>query len=144
MSHDLSLLTTDDFDDVFDDDMLQDDDDLDMLDDIDDIDPDELPDDDFEEEEEEPPPKRRAPAKRSRARAAKPKKEPKIVDWATAISDATPDTTRTYSIEDSYKPGEFLKHPKFGLGLVREIRSKTKVEVLFEEGPKRLVCNLGA
>ena len=127
---------------VFDDDMIQDDDDLEMLDDVeplDDIDPDEMPDEAFEEEEPRQVPKKRA---KSRSKTKSAKKPKPVLQWASVIKKATSDNTSPYKITCAYKPGEYIQHTKFGVGYVADICSKTKVEVLFEEGSKRLVCNI--
>lgn len=51
-------------------------------------------------------------------------------------AEATP-----YSIATEFTENDVVDHPRFGLGFVIQLLSPTKVEVLFEEGVKRLVCN---
>ena len=46
---------------------------------------------------------------------------------------------KSYSIKDSYAPGDILQHPSFGTGVTTAIKGGTKIEVLFESGPKVLV-----
>jgi len=46
---------------------------------------------------------------------------------------------KSYSIRDSYAPGDVLQHPSFGLGIATAVKDGAKVEVLFENGPKVLV-----
>jgi hypothetical protein len=46
---------------------------------------------------------------------------------------------RSYSTKDKYSPGDVMEHPSFGFGIATAIREGTKVEVLFENGPKVLV-----
>ena len=46
---------------------------------------------------------------------------------------------RSYSTKDTYSPGDVMDHPSFGFGIATAIKEGTKVEVLFENGPKVLV-----
>ena len=46
---------------------------------------------------------------------------------------------RSYSSKDKYFPGDVMEHPSFGVGVATAIKDGTKVEVLFENGPKVLV-----
>lgn len=45
-----------------------------------------------------------------------------------------------YSMETAFKVGSVMKHPKFGLGLVQSSLGPQKVEVLFEDGRKKMRC----
>ncbi|HEY0134616.1 MAG TPA: hypothetical protein VGB85_11060 [Nannocystis sp.] len=45
---------------------------------------------------------------------------------------------RSYSMRETFSPGEPVQHPKFGKGVVVEIVDKNKVAILFEEGRKVL------
>jgi hypothetical protein len=46
---------------------------------------------------------------------------------------------RSYSTKESYSPGDVMQHPTFGFGVTTAIKDHTKIEVLFESGPKVLV-----
>ena len=46
---------------------------------------------------------------------------------------------KIYSSKDSYAPGDVMQHPSFGCGVTTAITGGTKIEVLFESGPKILV-----
>jgi len=97
--------------------------------------------DDFER------PRRRKPARKpARARKSKKKEKKPVEDtqatWKRLCGNASSDDGQAYNIAQAYKPQELLRHPKFGLGYVREVCSQTKIEVIFEDGPRRLVCNL--
>jgi hypothetical protein len=48
---------------------------------------------------------------------------------------------KEYSLDVELTENDVVEHPKFGLGFVLELMSPTKVEVLFEDGVKKLVCN---
>ena len=46
---------------------------------------------------------------------------------------------KKYSPKDTFKPGDLVQHPSFGLGVATALKDATKIEVLFEEGAKVLV-----
>ena len=48
-------------------------------------------------------------------------------------------TAKAYSIKDRYEAGDILDHPSFGCGVATAVKDGTKIEVLFEGGPKVLV-----
>ena len=53
----------------------------------------------------------------------------------------SPDPTlpvRTYSMRDTFQPGEQIKHPRFGVGLVERTGDPGKISVLFSDGRKIL------
>ncbi len=45
-----------------------------------------------------------------------------------------------YSMDSSFKVNTVIKHPVLGLGLVEKIIGPRKMEVLFEDGRKKLRC----
>ena len=47
--------------------------------------------------------------------------------------------SKRYSPKDKYLPGEVVEHPSFGLGVATALKDGSKIEVLFEDGPKILV-----
>jgi len=46
---------------------------------------------------------------------------------------------RPYSATERYAPGDVMQHAIFGIGVATAVKDGTKVEVLFESGPKLLV-----
>src|ERR1041385_5228476 len=46
---------------------------------------------------------------------------------------------KKYSPKETFKPGDLVQHPSFGLGVATALKDATKIEVLFEEGAKVLV-----
>ena len=46
---------------------------------------------------------------------------------------------KTYSPQNKYEAGDVLEHPTFGRGVATAVKDGTKIEVLFEGGPKTLV-----
>lgn len=51
-----------------------------------------------------------------------------------------PSTAKPYSAKSSFDKGDLVRHSKFGLGLVTVMKDHNKIEILFEEGAKVLVC----
>jgi hypothetical protein len=52
-----------------------------------------------------------------------------------------PDPTlpvRSYSMRETFRPGEQIKHPRFGVGLVERSADPGKISVLFSDGRKIL------
>lgn len=89
----------------------------------------------------------KAPKKPAAAKAATPR-APRAnagaaalqLEWTEAVADVDPATVRPYSMQTGFKAGELLRHPTFGLGLVRQKLDTTKIECLFEDGLKVLRC----
>lgn len=80
---------------------------------------------------------------RASAAAAKDKSTPKTKasDYATYMEGRDPATARRYSMSGAFVAGELMNHPKFGIGVTVALKDTTKIEVLFEDGPKVLVHN---
>ena len=63
-------------------------------------------------------------------------------EWARFMQEMPPDSAaRSYRISDAYEPGEFIAHPVLGTGRVLEIVGREKIQVVFKEGRKILICN---
>lgn len=63
-------------------------------------------------------------------------------EWNTFMSEMAPGTEpRPYSIFEGFTESEYIKHPVFGVGRVLEVVGAEKIQVIFEEGRKVLVCN---
>jgi hypothetical protein len=63
-------------------------------------------------------------------------------EWATFMKEMPEDLTpRKYSISASYKPAEFIEHPVFGTGRVLDLVGAEKMQVIFKDGRKVLICN---
>jgi hypothetical protein len=45
----------------------------------------------------------------------------------------------TYSTSDKYQQGDVVEHSLFGRGAVTAIKDGSKIEVLFQTGPKTLI-----
>ena len=59
--------------------------------------------------------------------------------WEEAISGVPPEGFRPYRMFDSYGPGDFVSHSKFGKGAVTRVVAPGRMEVLFKEGARALV-----
>jgi len=60
---------------------------------------------------------------------------------ATAVMTFQPDMsapTRPYTMRDTFRPGEQISHPRFGIGLVEQSSEPGKMAVLFADGRRLL------
>jgi hypothetical protein len=63
-------------------------------------------------------------------------------EWQTIMREMNPDSVpRAYRVTESYAPAEFIEHPVFGLGRVVDIVGAERMQVIFKDGRKVLVCN---
>jgi len=60
-------------------------------------------------------------------------------EWETLRPTLQAETARPYAMDGTYKSGNIVAHPLFGLGVVRSV-VPGKMEVLFEAGLKLLRC----
>lgn len=79
---------------------------------------------------------RTSPASKS---AAAPKSKSKASDYARLLTGKDLSKASGYAISRHYAKGEVISHSKFGVGVVVEEKDTTKIEVLFESGPKILI-----
>jgi hypothetical protein len=61
-------------------------------------------------------------------------------EWVALQLSQTGTRAAPYSMQSVYKVGDFVNHPKFGLGAVKQLLGPNKVEILFKEGLKLLRC----
>lgn len=69
--------------------------------------------------------------------AAKTERNQKNI-WEKSIAGKPPTAFRSYKLVDTYDEGELIKHSRFGDGVIYRVIDRTKVEVLFEDGPKTM------
>jgi hypothetical protein len=63
-------------------------------------------------------------------------------EWNTFMKDmSTEASPRGYNASETYTSGEFIEHPLFGVGKVIDIVAAEKMQVVFREGRKILLCN---
>jgi hypothetical protein len=83
------------------------------------------------------------PATKKVTKPRKPKVDPGAADreeWAALRPDMDHKQAQPYDMNVRFKSKSVLKHPKFGLGVVKRLTGPHKIEVLFEEGLKLLRC----
>ena len=61
-------------------------------------------------------------------------------EWLKLQADIEAKDATTYTMETAFKVGSVMKHPMFGLGLVQGNLAPKKVEVLFEDGKRKMRC----
>ena len=61
-------------------------------------------------------------------------------EWLKLQADIEAKDATTYTMETAFKVGSVMKHPMFGLGLVQGNLGPKKVEVLFEDGKRKMRC----
>jgi hypothetical protein len=84
----------------------------------------------------------KAATQKKEAAPRKAKVDPAAVaaaQWATVMSAKDPAQAVPYDMNGTYRLNNLLLHPVFGLGIV-QIVLPNKIEVLFENGVKRLRC----
>ena len=59
-------------------------------------------------------------------------------EWASETEGHPDDAFAGYSMDSVLSEGDLILHKKFGKGHVQEVTAEGKVQVLFEEGVKRL------
>ena len=65
-------------------------------------------------------------------------------EWSTFMRDMPEGTVpRPYSIAESYAVAEYIEHRDFGTGRVVSILGAERIEVIFKDGRKVMVCNRG-
>lgn len=78
--------------------------------------------------------KSRKPLEKSPARAAS--------EWNTVMRELPEgEDVRPYKVSESYKSGEFVTHPVFGTGRVLDVVGSERIQVIFRDGRKVLICN---
>ncbi len=60
-------------------------------------------------------------------------------EWAALQPDMDPAQAIPYDMNRPYRAKNLLLHPQFGLGIVQAVQ-QNKMDVLFQEGKKRLRC----
>ncbi len=70
---------------------------------------------------------------------AKPKTED---DWRQLLMEASREGVPEYQITDTYKEGDLILHPQFGLGVVSKVVSPRKMEVVYDMSKKLMAMNM--
>lgn len=69
----------------------------------------------------------------------KPKTEE---DWRVRLMEASREGVPEYNMSDSYKEGDLIWHPVFGLGVVSNVITSRKMEVVYENSKKLMAMNV--
>jgi len=91
-------------------------------------------------------PKGPAAAKTPRTKVAAPRKtkaDPEAAEraeWAGLQPGMDPTQAIPYDMNRTYRLNGLLSHPNFGLGIVQLVIPPNKIDVLFQDGKKRLRC----
>jgi hypothetical protein len=91
-------------------------------------------------------PKVPAAAKTARTKVAAPRKtkaDPEAAEraeWAELQPGMDPTQAIPYDMTRAYRLKNLLSHPNFGLGVVQLVIPPNKIDVLFQDGKKRLRC----
>lgn len=68
-----------------------------------------------------------------------PKSKSKASDFSRLLNGKDLTRAAGYAISRQFSKGEIIQHKQFGFGIVIEEKDTTKIEVLFESGPKILI-----
>jgi hypothetical protein len=63
-------------------------------------------------------------------------------DWRQLLLEAGREGVPTYQMGDTYREGDLLVHPVFGLGVVSKVISPRKMEIVFESSKKLLAMSI--
>ena len=70
-----------------------------------------------------------------------PKNKSRSSDYARLLAGKDLSKASGYMISKHFAKGDLISHSLFGFGVVVEAKDMTKIEVLFESGPKVLIHN---
>ncbi len=73
---------------------------------------------------------------------AKPRKSRAQVQWADIMAVADQTRAIPYNIKTRVKTGDLINHPSFGMGQILSTTRPNKMEIIFEQGVKLLLCNV--
>ncbi len=74
----------------------------------------------------------------AKAAAAAQRERDQTSQWEHAIAGQPMSAFKPYRITLTLGPGELVRHPKFGDGVVARVIDRGKVEILFQDGPKTM------
>lgn len=80
-------------------------------------------------------------AAKSAPKAPRKSRAKKADSWDDLIQSVNEADAVNYTIDGAYNDGMVLNHKSFGLGIIKNILSEKKMEVVFQAGTKILVQN---
>jgi len=63
-------------------------------------------------------------------------------DWRQLLMEASKEGVPVYHMTDSYREGDLIIHPEFGLGVVSKVISPRKSEMIFESSKKLMAMSV--
>ncbi|PIE33829.1 hypothetical protein CSA56_09970 [candidate division KSB3 bacterium] len=84
-------------------------------------------------------PKSRQPKTAKKTTRIRRSKDPALL-WEEAMTGKDLSNPKPYSISGAFLENDIIDHKKFGPGLVMQLMGEGKMEVIFKEGTKLLVC----
>jgi hypothetical protein len=63
-------------------------------------------------------------------------------DWRQLLMEASKEGVPVYQLTDSYREGDLIIHPQFGLGVVSKVISPRKSEMIFESSKKLMAMSI--
>lgn len=70
--------------------------------------------------------------------AAERAERERVSTWERAIAGQPTNAFKPYSVKALLGPGELVRHPKFGDGVVARVIDRAKVEILFQDGTRTM------
>ncbi len=71
--------------------------------------------------------------------------EPQIdQEWLRQMEGKDKNSALSYSMQNSYAVQDLIDHPKFGMGVVQRLITPNKMDVIFQDGMKRLRCDFAS
>lgn len=80
--------------------------------------------------------KTKPPPRRSKKKQEDPAEIYRQLIEGRDLSEAEP-----YKLKNALDEGDLIDHPKFGIGIVMSVIESTKVNVVFEDRPRIMICN---
>lgn len=73
---------------------------------------------------------------------AAPRKTRSQAQWETLMAAAGQSEAIPYKLQTPVKTGDLIEHPSFGMGIILSTTRPNKMEIIFADGVKRLLCNV--
>ena len=85
-------------------------------------------------------PKTRQPQGKKAPRKAAAKRPSRATEYQKQMAERDLSGATPYSMTGLFSADELIDHSKFGIGLVLRQAGPDKIEVLFQNGPKLMIC----
>ena len=63
-------------------------------------------------------------------------------DWRQLLLEAGREGVPEYQLTDTYREGDLIHHPRFGLGVISKVITPRKMEVIFDTSKKLMAMNI--